>query len=495
MKKVFSVFMLLLTVAYSHAQKKVFKAVSEDISSQFKPIYQDYTLVGYVAFTQLEKVSTDSFSYRLTIMDENLNDIGVVNLRDHKLILHGARMEQDVLSLCYLKSNFYNNVFANRQEYLDAIKNDQTSVFFQFLNLNGKITKTTSLPVQLYHEVVPRKSNIKDLYVGGGLKGPIQFLNITGKGFAAFYRDDEKNNLVTLNTRGDILWQKQIKVEAYALTLLTSGLDVYVLGFKLGDMLHRGYELYGYNASDPTISSSLRINHDDQGNRYSIDNFGVDPATGKPYISGYTVTDKKYYTYEYPEDFEKGGYAGVFTINIKDHEKGLTAEAFSYWADGSQSFISKDGRLTDKTIFKHCNSFKDYNNATYHIGTAIITSGSKVKQQNTIILKQDDKGNLTLDNSFEGDDTPFFKTGSTGFGMDIKRYYVVSNSDTKTFYLIIDDKKNIYIYNLKTKKVVRTISHVDGNIITQVFPAKEGHVIVAEYNKKEETTTVSIEAI
>jgi hypothetical protein len=495
MKKTLTAFLLLLTLCYAHAQKKVFKAISEDISSQFKPIYQDYALVGYVAFAQLEKISVDSFSYRITIMDENLNDIGVVNLRDHKLILHGARMEQDVLSLCYLKSNFYNNAFTNRQEYLDAIKNDNTSVFFQFLNLNGEIIKTSSLPVQLYHQVVPRNAKIKNLYVDGGLKGPIQFLNIPGKGFAAFYRDDEKNSLVTLNTRGDILWQKQIKVEAYALTLLTSGQDVYVLGLKIGDMLHRGYELHGYNASDPSISSILKMNHDDQGNRYHINNFGVDPATGKPYVSGYTVTDKKYYTYEYPEDFKKGSYAGLFTINIKDHVKGITTDAFSYWVDGSQSFITKDGHLTDNTIFKHCNSFKDYNNVTYHIGTAILIDGSKVKQKNTIILKQDDKGNLTLENSLEGDDTPFFKTDAAGLDMDLKKYYVVSNPDTKTFYLIIDDKKNIYIYNLNTKKVVRTISHVDGNIITQVFPAKEGHVIVAEYNKKEETTTVSIEAI
>ncbi|MCS3796355.1 hypothetical protein [Niastella sp. OAS944] len=494
MKKLFTL-LLLLTVCYVHAQKKVFKAVSEDISSQFKPIYQDYALVGYVAFTQLEKISTDSFSYKITIMDENLNDIGVVNLRDHKLILHGARMEQDVLSLCYLKSNFYNNEFANRQEYIDAINNDRTSVFFQFLNLNGKIINTASLPVTLYHKVVPRNARIKDFYVDGGLKGPIQFLNVTGKGFAAFYRDDEKNSLVTLNTRGDIIWQKQIKEEAFALTLLTAGLDVYVLGYKAGNMLHRGYELYGYNASDPSISSTLRMNHDDQGNRYHFSNFSVDPATGKAYISGYTVTDKKYLSYDDPDDFKNGSYAGLFTINIKDHVKGITTDVFSNWVDGSQSFITKDGHFKDETIFKHSNSFKDYNNATYHIGTAILINGSKVTQKNTIIFKQDDKGNLTIDNSVEGDNTPSFKTGDEGLSANLKKYYTVTNPDTKTFYLIIDDKQNIYIYNLNTKKVVRTISHIDGNITTQVFPAKEGHVIVAEYNKKEKTTTVSIEAI
>ena len=107
MKKILTAFLLLCSVCAAQAQTKVFKEVNEDIQSQVKPIYQDNSLVGYVVFTQLEKASADSFNYKITLMDENLNDIGVVNFKEIKLFLYGVTFEQDVLCLAYFKSNFY----------------------------------------------------------------------------------------------------------------------------------------------------------------------------------------------------------------------------------------------------------------------------------------------------------------------------------------------------------------------------------------------------
>ena len=59
----------------------------------------------------------------------------------------------------------------------------------------------------------------------------------------------------------------------------------------------------------------------------------------------------------------------------------------------------------------------------------------------------------------------------------------------KTDYVIVDDVKDIVIYNLTQKKVMRTISHKDGGSRINIYPAKEGHVMVAEYNKKEKYLT------
>jgi hypothetical protein len=61
--------------------------------------------------------------------------------------------------------------------------------------------------------------------------------------------------------------------------------------------------------------------------------------------------------------------------------------------------------------------------------------------------------------------------------------------------MIIDDAYNTYIYNVNGKKTMRTIQHKDGNIKTNISPAKEGHIMVAEYNKKEKYTRLSIEAL
>jgi hypothetical protein len=78
---------------------------------------------------------------------------------------------------------------------------------------------------------------------------------------------------------------------------------------------------------------------------------------------------------------------------------------------------------------------------------------------------------------------------------ETKSFYAVSNADTKTNYLIVSDVKNVLIYNVNQKKIIRTIPHRDGNIQTYIFPAKEGHVMVSEYNKKERSTSYSIEAL
>ena len=86
------------------AQSKIFKEVGEDISTRVKTITQDNALVGYLAFTRLEKTDADSFNYRVTIMDENLKEIGTVNFRQEILDLQAVSFEQNVLCLGYIQS-------------------------------------------------------------------------------------------------------------------------------------------------------------------------------------------------------------------------------------------------------------------------------------------------------------------------------------------------------------------------------------------------------
>ncbi|HVX48677.1 MAG TPA: hypothetical protein VHB48_00920 [Chitinophagaceae bacterium] len=69
------------------------------------------------------------------------------------------------------------------------------------------------------------------------------------------------------------------------------------------------------------------------------------------------------------------------------------------------------------------------------------------------------------------------------------------NRDSKTNYLVIDDEKNIMIYSVEQKKVVRTIPHKEGKTTIEVYLAKEGAIMVSEYNKKEKQTLVSIETL
>src|ERR1700756_4152569 len=107
MKKLVFPLLFVLFTTTLEAQSKVFREVGEDIATQFKPITQDNNLVGYLAFTRLERASADSFNYRLTIMDENLNDIGKVNFRQGMLDLQSVAFEQNVLCLGYIQSSLH----------------------------------------------------------------------------------------------------------------------------------------------------------------------------------------------------------------------------------------------------------------------------------------------------------------------------------------------------------------------------------------------------
>jgi hypothetical protein len=523
MKKVLSAFLLLLTVCYAHAQKKVFQEISEDMQSQVKPIYQDNSLVGYVVFTQLEKASADSFNYKITIMDENLNDIGVVKFRENKLFLYGVSFDQDVLCLTYFKTNFYFYEYKTKKEYNQAHDNEKSSLFSQFLSLDGKIIKSNALSIKVTESIYSGKIAPKTFIATGGLKRQVFLQNIPGKGFALLYGDESTNKLVVYNTSGQLLWQKVIKGSStFDLSnLKTNGQYIYaIIRNMVSDCNY--YEVLGYHIADSSYSLRYPIK-DKKDNFLSIEGLGNDPATGNLFVSGHIWNSKiKISGIETPGDFAKGETAGLYTMNFIGPKKSDVNEVFSYWNDGSQSLFNKRGRnLENDTYTKYKGAFKDYQGNTYFYGTSFIKRAKvgsivgtiitlplivppiwisfggykKVKIQNTVLLKQNAKGALSIDNTVEGDKGGFSNCKFYGWGFDTRNYYQAPDPETKNTHLIINDKSNIFIYSMNGKKVVRTIPHKDGNTYTYVFPAKEGHIMVSEYNKKAKSTTVSIESL
>jgi hypothetical protein len=517
-----SLFLLLVLLINSstQAQTKVFKEVGEEISSQVKAIVQDNALVGYLVFTQLEKASEDSFNYKISIMDENLNDIGAINFREQKLLLQGVSLEQDVLCLAYLKSNVYGNEFRSKKECRNAMLDSKDFVFTQFLSLNGKILNTNSIKAEILYTLNPYGA--KDHWTADGkLQHNIQIRNIPQRGFACFYGDERKNNLVIFNPDGRLGWQRPIKEDAKAFGLMSSGMDVYLLMKQKDRMVEGGYELLGFNIKDTAVYPKY-ILKDKQGNSLKVVTFANDPVTGKPYLSGTIIDPRKGNAFATGKQFAKGVYDGVFTISLESHKKGGYNENFSYWNDGSQAAISKRGLLMgDETYGRYDLSFKDYQGNTYFIGSglhkrikwgAIISSvltapfilpplcilafgTQKCRVQDAVLLKQAPKGGLALEGTIPTYKTHYAPAMMLLDAYDNRVYYNVTNADTKQDYVVMGDARNYTIYNVTQKKVQRTIPHKDGNVFTTIFPAKEGHVMVSEYNKKERYTRVSIEAL
>jgi hypothetical protein len=510
-----------LSAYTAQAQTKVFKAVAEDMDQETKPIVQDGNLVGYLAFTQLEKASADSFNYRLTIMDENLNDIGTVNFRDEKLNLKGVSFDQDVLCLTYVKSNFVGKVYRNAKEFRRDVDNARTSLLTQFLNLSGKVIATNNIRMTITPESDPVFDSRKKVVGNGRLKHPLQLRNITGIGFACFYGDDNKNNLAVFNTTGKLLWQKQIKEDLTYADMLTSGTEVSLLIKVKDEMQEGGFQVLCYNAPDSTVYPKFLLK-DKKGNSLKVLTFDNDPVSGKPYLAGMVIDPQRGNHFTTARDIVKSPYCGFFNISLDGHTKKDIKPQFSYWNEGTQQLMDKHGYYSQLREYANVErAFRDYEGNTIFAACGVVKKprvgaivGSfltawtvfmpvillgpgtnKYCVRDVLLVKQDAGGKLSLATTVNAPTNGYAWGGYAVSYYDPNSYFALNNSATKTQYLVIDNMKTIDIYNVNQKKVARTIPRVDGKNMVMVLPAKEGSVAVTEYNTKDRSTRMSIEPL
>ncbi len=519
-------YLLLLTgMTYStQAQTKVFKEVGDDISSQMATILQDGKLVGYLAFTTLEKASADSLHYRLSIMDENLNDIGKVDFRQENLILKEVSFEGDILCLAYVKSNIVGKEFRNGRDFRRQTSDAKTVLFTQFVSLSGKIiaTNNVKLDVKLETELGANAPFGRAKLIGNGkLKQQIQLRNISGKGFAIFYGDDNKNNLLVYNTKGILIWQKQVKEEATDFTLLTSGPEIDLLAKKDEEMKEGGYEILGYNTNDSTDYPKFLLK-DQNGNSLKVLAYDNDPVTGKPFVSGMIIDPRHGNHFLSGNNLRHGPYDGVFTINFNGHGKKDIHSSFSYWADGSQTFVDNHGYFQDPHLYANVErSFKDFNGNTWFAADGVkrrfrwgglcwgtilspfilppfLYVGGGLHRyafKDVLLIKQDPAGKISLANAIPEKTGIYQFCSYPLFVVDPRSYYTLANPETHSDYMVIDSDRKIDIYNVTQNKIARSIPRKDGSTTINVLPAKEGYVMVSEYNKREKTTRLSIEAL
>ncbi len=523
MKNTFNWFLalalVLLATSNAEAQTKVFKEVAEGISSQFEVIVQDDKMVGYLAFTQLEQASADSFNYRISIMDENLNDIGTLNFREQKLSLKGVSFEQDVLCLAYLKSNFLDAQSHNRKQFKEIQASAKSTLFTQFVSLEGKIKATNDVVLQ----ITPRAPDY-GTQVTGSLKHGIQLRNIPGVGFACFVGDEQKDFVVAFDASGKQLWRKDIDDKATDYGLQTSKNDVNLLMRKnQRDNTEGGYTLASYNALTGAPYPKL-LATDRKGNDLKVISLGNDPVSGDVVMSGMIINPRKCPHRSTGNGLHHGIYCGVFSIDIKGHTKSAIQADFAYWNDESNPKFSKRGYSWDGHAYSDVQrSFRDYQGNTWFAGTGIHphfrTGGMVVgalfswflliptacelgmgfyryRASDVELLKLDPKGNLTYESTVPTESGAFVGLKGIPFGMyETSYYYNLTNPQTKTDYLIVSDPKTVNIYNVEQKKIARSIPTKEHKNVFKVFPAKEGYYMISEYNKKEKSTRLSIEAL
>lgn len=304
--------------------------------------------------------------------------------------------------------------------------------------------------------------------------------------------------------------------------MLTSGHDVHLLLKKDEHVGLGGYSLLSYDADNKSGILKYPL-EDKKKNPLQVMSFENDPVTGKPSLSGYILGKRAANMYITVKGMTKQLYKGIFTINLEGHEKSDIKQLFTYWDDNSNPTVSRNGYMfATKGYMWPATSFRDYHGNTYFAGSnltktprwgGIISSvltaplimppiailysmgSSKYRITQGVLLKQDGNGTISELNTIDATRGKVLPGRELNDMVSLHRFYTVSASDTKSTFLIMNDAKKATIYNLDQHKIVRTIPYKDGNIRTSLYPAKEGHVIVSEYNKKEKYTKFSIEAI
>jgi hypothetical protein len=502
MKKIAFPLLSLLFASSLQAQTKVFKEVGEDISTEIKAITQDNSLVGYLAFTRLEKADADSFNYRVTIMDENLNEIGAVNFRQESLDLQTVSFEQNVLCLGYLQSPLAGGETVKNQRDFSKVRDAALSshILVQFINLNGKVINTYYREVNLNMTATyanGRAFSAVKAKVRGYLKYGMQIRNIPNTGFGLFYGDELKQYLLLFDLKGELTHEQEVTSFGDHYFLRVSATDIYLLVKANVHVPEGGHKLYVYSAKDLSNENNFDL-RDASGNWLTVLSFDNDPATGDAFIAGCIINPKRELQFSTANDYSYIPYLGLFTLDLGGPDKDMHANC-SYWSDKKFSGISEDGLFTDKSFYvKYATAFRDYSGNTIFAGTAIVekqTGADKYKLADGVFVRQEASGNLILDNNIHCDETKYFGPSGILYSFDKKNFYKVVNPDTRTNYMIIDDEENIYIYNVNARKVMRIIQHKEGDVKINVYPAKEGHIMVAEYNRKEKYTRFSIEVL
>lgn len=489
---------LILITNVTQAQTKVFKEVGEDIATQMKAISQDNALVGYLAFTRLEKTDADSFNYRLTIMDENLNDIGTVNFRERKLDLMAVSFEKDVLCLGYVESAMAGVMTGHesRQAYRHANLHDQ--LLIQFISLSGKIINTFTSPIVL--SSTPIATGSFTFKVASYLKHGIQIQNLSGVGFAAFYGDQDQRELLLLDAGGRLIRRKKVTVDFPYYFLQTSGSDIYLLTKMHIDAAEGGYQLHTYGVTDSLKKEVVLDLKDKQGDWLKVLSFDNDPTTGKTFIAGCVINEDREKDFTTAHDLSRNPYLGIFSMTLGP-TKADVKTTYSYWTNSAYPGIDQDGLFAGDNEFyaKYATAFRNFDGTTVFVASALVVKRllglAKYRFADAVFVTQDTKGKIKLDNHIPCDETSYFGPAGKLDEFDHKDFYKVVNQDTKTNFIIVDDQTNIYIYNFNNKKLMRTISHKDGHTMFRVFPAKEGHIMVSEYDARAKQTRFSIEAL
>ena len=528
MKKNLFLFLVILTTSVSklHAQKKVFTDIANQISSTTRSITQGGNVLGYMVFTQLEKVNSDSFSYTISLLDENLNDIGKVAFNELGLQLNDLVFENDLLHIAYLQSTAFGKGAKSKKESKELIGTIKNNLLIQTINLEGKIINRISKPVNITvsadYDVYGTTSNKYN--ATASLRSRVQINETGNTGFTTFYEDKDNAYLSAYNSKCELLWTKTINEKANGYFNINTEKNTYVSFNKTvnGNIVS---ELYSYSLADGKQGKSFEFINPKNNKGLDLLNLSLDKNNGNLVAAGkiYKRNNSKFKNTIL--EAKKGVVLGVFNIAFNENNTIAPKETYTYWDDGSQKpNFSSQGKMAETNTYPLITAaIQDYEGNTLFIGDGIriktkvgsiigtvltlptlfypfvIASAGykKYRNENGIILKQNKKGELSQSGVIDYESKKFSNAKvATVFKITSSLAFSAKNNSAKTNYIGFYDKNNYIIYSTAKNKIIKTIPKFPtSKSYVNISGAKEGHIMLIETNTAARTTTLNIESL
>ena len=510
MKKMKSV--ALLFILFSgftvFSQSKVFENVVKVEVKNSVAITNNKQIVGYAIFYQIDKMKKAAM-YRLSIVDENLKEIGSNEFEGAKnLFLVRAVYESDQLLL----------------SFFDDEKKAEFERFVKIFDLKGK--ETGNIPYD------PDK--VKKGMFGAAIAASMESIyngtdNVEGKGFVVVYQSKAKTggvDIQMIGTNGKLKWEKNITADKGNRT------DLYLLGTTPNTILFFEMDRSGVMSKDADVFM-VGLNSENGTERFKKP-MDIKGTTYEPMLIKKSSDDKlKVVSTLYNTDakFLSGKPIG-FSIGDLDDLTGdiKIIKDFNYLNDLSDILSMKNESKSDDGYIKAHNILimqdgslvlvgEFFRKTVSGLGMAmkILSRGQGSASQATI----EDMFLLRIDNKLkpqslekiekEKERVPLPTDGLpigllarlltyahvfgymyTDEGLDGKKKTILAKG---TFgeekygavAITVDDKKGFTTKRFSLEK--------EKYISYYVLPGKPGYVMIMKYNSKEKTISVNLEKV
>lgn len=488
MKKIFLLIALSIGICVN-AQVSNLAELATGKIELFSPIMNiDESIYGYFSIFNLEKTEDNKQRYEYVILDKNLNKVANGEFEDvnykgiNSFYFYPEKIENKLVITKRYTHNFHRRVMFTSHRTLDLEKNEISEPFYydgeayvegnrEANKLNKRIRKIKEIDIPLTH--------------GNG------FLKIDVMKEALPV--DRTIGFASYDASGEKQWENVFNGDLKSIQKSFNIINDKDFVFSVKDKMSKSVKIHRIDPSNGVETFSYEI--ENKESKYSHIYY-MQKTDG-----GYTIVGKM-------SEFSNSGYSykralGLFRILLDENGKEVSKKYFLWNQAAPELEMNKYGRL-DKRYQLAAKSYFVFKNGTISVLTEkrkenfdILFGGTNVKTLDFVILNFDKDFNFINTNTIEKDKSKWAYS-------DFLYSQKVKGGEGVVFFY------NDYKKDLETKKknwILGIVSIVNGKLNHEQIPmsskehfispyiAKEGYILLREFNKDSEYNEIRLEKI